>query len=334
MELNCPQCAAHFLVPDGAIGPKGRKLKCAKCGHTWRQMPPEQDVPASAATPDVMPEMEAPAPSAPPPPPEEDMAAAMPPVEDGPPVPMEMEPGKRQNSAPPEAGELPLSSDRESAGLGEDDDPLAGLDFGDSDLSGLDDLAEPGRDDRRGGEPDLDDFLGSDPEPIPDMFSRDGSDDDDGLSAQKKGKLGSVLLGLVVVLGLIGGGLYMARSQVVRLLPQAEPLYAALGIPVDALGVGLRFNDVTSERLVRDGTDTLVVRGFIANTTDTPRDVPYLRLALFDATDAVVQDMVAEPPQLSLDGGATTGFRIQLENPSAAARRFEVDWTQPPGSDP
>lgn len=38
MKVNCPECAQHFSVPDKAIGPKGRKLRCSKCGHQWHQM--------------------------------------------------------------------------------------------------------------------------------------------------------------------------------------------------------------------------------------------------------------------------------------------------------
>ena len=38
MKVNCPECSQHFSVPDKAIGPKGRKLRCSKCGHHWHQM--------------------------------------------------------------------------------------------------------------------------------------------------------------------------------------------------------------------------------------------------------------------------------------------------------
>ncbi|MEQ8335106.1 DUF3426 domain-containing protein [Nisaea sp.] len=37
MKLTCPECTQHFSVPDNAIGPKGRKLRCSKCGHQWHQ---------------------------------------------------------------------------------------------------------------------------------------------------------------------------------------------------------------------------------------------------------------------------------------------------------
>ena len=35
MILECPRCAARFLVESSAIPRDGRTVKCAKCGHQW-----------------------------------------------------------------------------------------------------------------------------------------------------------------------------------------------------------------------------------------------------------------------------------------------------------
>lgn len=62
MIIACPACATRYVVPDSAIGPEGRTVRCAKCRHSWFQEPGEF-VAAAASTISVEPEArEAPSP--------------------------------------------------------------------------------------------------------------------------------------------------------------------------------------------------------------------------------------------------------------------------------
>lgn len=41
MILTCTSCATRYSIDPATIGPEGRAVKCAKCGHKWREFPPE-----------------------------------------------------------------------------------------------------------------------------------------------------------------------------------------------------------------------------------------------------------------------------------------------------
>ena len=67
MILTCPACATQYSLPDGSIGPLGRRVRCQACGETWQASADDTPLELTAApepvrneTPEMAPETPAP----------------------------------------------------------------------------------------------------------------------------------------------------------------------------------------------------------------------------------------------------------------------------------
>jgi len=48
MILTCPSCSTRYVADPASLQPSGRMVRCANCGHSWFQKPPD-DMPRSVA---------------------------------------------------------------------------------------------------------------------------------------------------------------------------------------------------------------------------------------------------------------------------------------------
>ncbi|MDP6109013.1 MAG: DUF3426 domain-containing protein [Rhodospirillales bacterium] len=171
---------------------------------------------------------------------------------------------------------------------------------------------------------ELDDMFGDDAEPEPiDSLIGEGEDDEGGINI-------GLLVGLIfllLVIGVLGAG-YFLRDTVQELVPQSKPIYEMIGIG-EPLGTGLEFQDVRSQRSTEGEVDVLNVTGTVVNISDSPRDVPMIRVSLLSGEKDEIQFLNLTPDMAQIPPGEKMDFKGVVMDPAATARRLEVTFTEP-----
>ena len=128
----------------------------------------------------------------------------------------------------------------------------------------------------------------------------------------------------------LAGMIWMDRSILMEMWPGISGFYKSMGVEAAKPGDGLRISE-SAKRLQRiGGVETLVVRGFISNTSEIPVAVPNLRLELYNEKKEVIQDSSANAPVGLLDPNGSVEFEIRMEllQLSQAKGGYGVVWQE------
>jgi predicted Zn finger-like uncharacterized protein len=124
------------------------------------------------------------------------------------------------------------------------------------------------------------------------------------------------VLALVVFCG------FVARTTLVRAMPDLAGFYAAVGLGVNLRG--LEFRSVRTAQANQDGIPVLVVEGEIANVTSQTMEIPKLRLAVLGKEGREIYAWTSQLPRASLKEGEQIPFKSRLAAPPAEAQQVFV----------
>ncbi|WP_375452433.1 zinc-ribbon domain-containing protein [uncultured Devosia sp.] len=134
----------------------------------------------------------------------------------------------------------------------------------------------------------------------------------------------SRVLGCLVLVGL-GAGSYFGRVQMVEQFPAMAGVYAAVGLPVNVLG--LQFKGLTTLRTLRDGKEVLIVSADIIGLQKMPVPVPAVVVTLLDAGGTGIYEWSVAPEAADLMTGEHTRLETQLPLPPSTAARVRLSFT-------
>lgn len=128
-----------------------------------------------------------------------------------------------------------------------------------------------------------------------------------------------VTLSLLVIL--IGAGI-MFRTEIVRSLPDLAGAYAALGMPVNV--VGLEFRDVHTLMTLRNGANIMKIDARIYSVAPRSAIVPPVVVTLLDAEGVALYGWSVTPEARDLESGEVVDFTTQLRSPPPGATRVRL----------
>ncbi len=109
--------------------------------------------------------------------------------------------------------------------------------------------------------------------------------------------------------------MFYVRFDVVRLVPEMEKVYSAVGIVSRIPGEGLEFQNVIRNEYEEDYVRKLEIKGFLANTKSQTINIPVIRVELLDKETDMLYEQEQEAPLKRLGAGSRMAFRIVITKP-------------------
>lgn len=132
----------------------------------------------------------------------------------------------------------------------------------------------------------------------------------------------AIAAGVLASLVVLGGAVVLLRQQIAGAFPGTAPMFAAVGLPVNTIGLVLE--GVKSKAVLQAGRPVWSVTGAVRNVRGEAVTAPPLRLSLRDKSGKEVATLVADALNARVPPGATRYFAITMPNPPAGAEELEV----------
>ena len=248
MILTCPECASRYFVDDSKVGPEGRVVRCASCGHRWTAHLEE-------------------------------------------PLDLFDEPEVSENQSPSGTSDAP----EDAAAAEAEEPPVSAL---------------PG-------------------EELPKVF-RARADAERRLRAATA--TGVIWAGMAAAMAVVVVAALIFRIDVVRIMPGSAGAYAAVGLPVNTVGLMIDAGSIKAQPSMQDGHAAVTITGSIRNITEHEVIAPPLRVELLSKENKRVAGQLAAAADAKIPPGEVRHFSITFLDPPRTAKDLQIAFATEPGA--
>jgi predicted Zn finger-like uncharacterized protein len=130
-----------------------------------------------------------------------------------------------------------------------------------------------------------------------------------------------VMLTAILLLG------YSLRSDLVRWFPALAGLYAAMGLPVNI--VGLEFDDSKTLTSLRDGKVVMLITSRIRSVSSRTVAVPPVLVSLLDENAATIYEWTVTPKAAEMNPGEVMEFSTEVNAPPQGVVTIRLSFANP-----
>jgi predicted Zn finger-like uncharacterized protein len=119
--------------------------------------------------------------------------------------------------------------------------------------------------------------------------------------------------------------LLLLRTEAVRAFPSLAGLYAAIGLPVNV--VGLEFHDAKTLTSLRGAKKVMTISARIRSVASTTVAVPPVQVSLLDADGNAIYEWTATPQAREIDPGEVFDFSTEVNSPPEGAVKVRLGFS-------
>lgn len=143
---------------------------------------------------------------------------------------------------------------------------------------------------------------------------------------------GVIWAGMAAAMAVVVVAALIFRIDVVRIMPGSAGAYAAVGLPVNTVGLVIDRDSIKAQPSMQEGHAAVTITGAIRNITEHAVTAPPLRVELLSKDDKRVAGQLAAAADARIPPGEVRHFSITFLDPPRSAKDLQIGFATEPGA--